>query len=71
MATSDAGHLADVNAAITATLNGQVSSYSIESRSLQRFPLAELFDIRDRLQAAINKSAGSSIRVAKFVRPSQ
>ena len=66
MATSAATHLADVDAAITATLAGQVASYSISARSLQRFSITELFAIRDKLSSEVNHASGSSIRLAKF-----
>lgn len=68
MATSATTHLADVDAAITATLNGQVSSYSIASRSLSRLPIETLFKIRATLQVEIERDAGTtnSMGLAKF-----
>lgn len=63
--------LTQIETAISALLTGGHTSYSIGGRSVTRLDLARLFDERRMLQSEVARSTGSSIRVAKFVRPRQ
>jgi hypothetical protein len=69
MATS-ADLLAQIDAAISALLEGGASSYSIGARSVTKLDLATLFEQRKHLEFAVQRESGSGgFSVARLVRP--
>lgn len=61
--------LSQIEAAITALVVGGASSYSIGGRSVTKLDLTELYDMRERVLAQIQRESGSgAFRLAKFGR---
>lgn len=70
--TTASGLLAKVNSAIEAILDGKaVQSYTINGRSLARYPLGELMRMRARLQNEVASalSGGGARTYAEFAEP--
>ena len=62
MAT-DSDRLDAVNSAIDSILSGgAVKSYSIGGRNIQRFSLADLYELRDRLTRSVARSSSTGTR---------
>lgn len=60
MSLSDAALLEETKKAIDALTTGQVSSYSLNGRSVTRLNLAELWNQRTRLEAIIASASRGS-----------
>ncbi len=67
VAATNAEMLVKVNEAITNRLNGgAVQSYSIKGRNIQYITLAELYDLRSKLQTEISNAQGPADNFAGF-----
>ena len=72
MATSATTMLAEVEAAISALLTGQHSSYSIGARTVTRLDLDKLRAWRDELKWEVQREGGAPLaHVAKIHKPSR
>jgi len=61
--------LTQIEAAIEALLTGGHTSYSIGSRSVTKLDLAALMQERRLLKSEVERSAGGSVRLARYRRP--
>lgn len=62
--------LDDVNAALSAILEGQVESLSSRAGTLAKLPIDKLFDMRMKLSAEVSYGGGSMSSLGFQTRPS-